>query len=267
MDCRRLLVVILILLAPAAQAGLSQRVVDIPTRPGVTQRFLLITPEQPRAAVILFSGGHGGLKISDSGAFAWGGGNFLVRSRDTFARQGLVVAVVDAPSDRPNLDRFRQTARHATDIKTLIAWLRKETGLPVWLIGTSRGTQSVAYLSTAIAAPAGPDGIVLSSSILNDEHERAVPEMPLNRLTMPVLVVHHKDDGCFKCLFRDMPRLMSRLEKLERKELLVFTGGRDEGNPCKARAHHGYNGIEQNVVERIASWIQTENDRLAAKRN
>ena len=29
----------------------------------------------------------------------WGDKNFLVRSRDMFAAQGLMVAVVDAPSD------------------------------------------------------------------------------------------------------------------------------------------------------------------------
>ena len=36
----------------AASAQVSQRVVDIPTRQGVTQRFVLLTPKQPKAAVI-----------------------------------------------------------------------------------------------------------------------------------------------------------------------------------------------------------------------
>ena len=31
---------------------------------------------------------------------AWGAGNFLVRTRDAFAAQGLMVAVIDAPSDQ-----------------------------------------------------------------------------------------------------------------------------------------------------------------------
>jgi len=36
---------------------------------------------------------------------------------------------------------------------------------------------------------------------------------------------------------------------------LVFKGGNDVGDPCQARAHHGFNGIEREVVDRIAAWI------------
>jgi hypothetical protein len=31
--------------------------------------------------------------------------------------------------------------------------------------------------------------------------------------------------------------------------------GLGEGDPCEAFAHHGYNGIERDVVARIAAWI------------
>ena len=79
----------------------AQRVVDIPTRPGVTQRMIVITPEKPMAAVVLFAGGHGGLQISPEGIMKWGDGNFLVRTRQMFASKGLTVAVVNAPSNRP----------------------------------------------------------------------------------------------------------------------------------------------------------------------
>ena len=260
---------LLVVVTLPAFADLSQRVVDIPTRSGVTQRFLLVTPATPKAAAILFAGGHGGLQITSSGEFGWGGGNFLVRSRERFAEQGLVVAVVDAPSDHqrePYLNGFRQTPEHAADIQAVIAWLRAETKLPVWLIGTSRGTQSVGYLATALAGPAGPDGVVLTSSILTDPKERAVPEMPLEKLNMPVLVVHHEQDGCGKCRFSDMPALMKRIDTLDRKELIVIRGGRNEGDPCQARAYHGFNGLEQDVVTRIDSWIDGEDQLLAQRR-
>jgi len=269
MHCRGILFLAVTLLVSPAWADTAQRVVDIPTRPGVTQRFVLLTPEKPMAAVVLFAGGHGGLQINNNGAFGWGGGNFLVRSRDKFADQGLVVAVVDAPSDRqrpPYLSGYRQTDEHVADIQAVIAWLRKETNLPVWLVGTSRGTQSVGYLATAIPAPAGPDGIVLTASILEDRNSRAVPEMPLDKLDMPVLVVHHEEDGCNKCRFSDMSKLMTKLGKLERKELLSFKGGRNEGDPCEARAYHGFNGLEPEVVARIAGWLNTENIRLAQRK-
>ena len=260
---------LLVMFALPAVADFPQRVVDLPTRSGVTQRFLLVTPPSPKAAVILFAGGHGGLQITSSGEFGWGAGNFLVRSRERFAEQGLVVAVVDAPSDRqrePYLNGFRQTAEHAADIQAVIAWLRAETKLPVWLIGTSRGTQSVGYLATALTGPAAPDGVVLTSSILTDPKERAVSEMPLEKLDMPVLVVHHEQDGCSKCRFSDVPALMQRLAALNRKELIAVHGGRSEGDPCQARAYHGFNGLEQDVATRIGSWIDGEDLLLAQRR-
>ena len=114
--------------AGAAQAELSQRVVEIPTRPGVTQRFVLLAPAKPKAAIILFAGGHGGLQIRDDGSYGWGKGNFLVRSREHFAERDLVVAVLDAPSDRqsaPFLGGFRQTPQHAEDVRAVVAWLRE----------------------------------------------------------------------------------------------------------------------------------------------
>lgn len=38
----------------------------------------------PRAVVVLFAGGHGGLKISPAGTLGWGTGNFLLRPRQLF---------------------------------------------------------------------------------------------------------------------------------------------------------------------------------------
>jgi len=109
--------------------------------------------------VVLFAGGHGGLQIADNGQWKWGGGNFLVRSRQLFAEHDLLVAVVDAPSDRqtpPHLSGFRQTREHVADIKAVMAWLREHVKVPVWLIGTSRGTQSAAFLATQLRGPDGP---------------------------------------------------------------------------------------------------------------
>jgi pimeloyl-ACP methyl ester carboxylesterase len=242
----------------AAASAQSEQVIDVTTRPGVTQRFLYRAAADARAAVILFAGGNGGLQIADDGALGWGSGNFLVRSRELFAAQGLAVVVVDAPSDRqspPFLGGHRQRAEHAADVKAVIAWLRQKSPRPVWLVGTSRGTQSVAYVATQLADGGGPDGIVLTATVLVDRRSRPVPDMPVDILRIPVLVVHHERDTCRVTRFDDVPRLMERLASNPRSELIVFSGGMNQGDPCLARAHHGFNGIEQQVVERIAAWI------------
>lgn len=245
--------------AVAAAAQTRQQVIDVPSRPGVTQRMLVLMPPQaPKAALVLLAGGHGGLLIGPDGELQWGKGNFLVRSRQLFVEQGFAVAVVDAPSDRqgpPYLAGFRQTPEHAADLKAVIAWLRQNANAPVWLVGTSRGTQSAAYVATELNGPEGPDGVVLSASVLVDRNSRAVPYMPLERIKVPVLVVHHEQDGCRVCPFSEVPYLMRKLDNASRKQLLSFTGGRSEGDPCEARAHHGFNGIEPEVVRQMAAWM------------
>ena len=245
-------------IATIGQAQVNQRVVDIPTRPDVTQRFVLLTPQQPGAAVVLFAGGHGGLQILPTGTFKWGEGNFLVRSRQLFAEQNLMVIVLDAPSDRqssPYLNGFRQKREHVADIKTVIAWSRERAKVPVWLVGTSRGTQSAAFAATQLTGPEGPDGLVLTSTILKDRGERPVCDLDLGKLKIPVLVVHHEYDDCGSCAFMDLPRLMERLRHLPKKELLAFKGGESLGNPCEPSAYHGFNGIEGEVVAKTAQWI------------
>lgn len=249
---------LLLALVAFASLAASAQVFDVPTRDGVTNRILYIAPAQPKATLLLFAGGHGGLQLSPSGSMSWGSGNFLVRSRQLFVDQGIAVMVVDAPSDRqspPFLAGFRQTPSHAADVKALIAWARSKSKAPVWLVGTSRGTQSAAYLATELQGADGPDGIVLTSSILADPRGRPVPAMPLDRIRAPVLVVHHEQDGCSYCQFSDVPPLMNRLTNAKRKDLLAFKGGQTRGDPCEAYSHHGYLGQEAEVVAKTVEWI------------
>lgn len=242
-----------------AWAQVKEHAVDIPTRAGVTLRFLLAVPDNPKAAVILFSGGHGGLQIKDNGSLAWGNNNFLVRNRRNFAAHGLMVATVDAPSDRqrpPYLTGFRQTPEHVADIKALIGWLKQQANIPVWLVGTSRGTQSAGFAATQLPKEdGGPDGLVLTATVLLDPKGRPVPAMDLEKIAIPVLVAHHRHDGCWACLYSDLPRLMKKLTRAKKTELLTFEGGMNRGDPCEALAYHGFNGLDADVVGRIATWI------------
>lgn len=242
-----------------AWAQSPPQVVDLPTRSGVTQRLLVLEPAVPPKAVVLnFAGGHGGLQIGPSGAMAWGEGNFVVRTRQLFAEHGLVVAVVDAPSDKqspPYLSGKRQTPEHAADIGAAIAWARQKYQRPVWLVGTSRGTQSAAYLATELQGTQGPDGVVLTSSIATDPKGRSLNAMPLDKIRIPVLLVHHEQDGCSLCAFSDAQAIVPKLVNAPRKELLSVSGGITRGDPCEAFAHHGFNGIELDVVRQIGAWI------------
>ncbi|MEX3927658.1 alpha/beta hydrolase [Paraburkholderia sp. BR10936] len=246
-----------------AHAQSAPKVVDIPTRPGVTQRFLFIAPAAPKAAAILYAGGHGGLQLDPQGNFGWGANNFLVRSRMLFVDDGVAVAVIDAPSDRqspPYLDGFRLTPEHAEDARAVIAWLREQLHVPVWLVGTSRGTQSVAAIAIALAndsnPSAGPDGIVLTSTILRENRGGdPVTGMKLSALEIPVLVVHNKDDACKVCPVSETDTLMQKLTQSPGTKLMLVSGGTSRGDPCGAYAYHGFNGIESEVAHGITAWM------------
>jgi dienelactone hydrolase len=247
------------LLACTAAYAQPERVVDLPTRPGVTQRFLFSASSNAKAAVILFAGGHGGLQILPTGKLGWGRNNFVVRNRSLFAEHGLAVATIDAPSDRqssPYLGGFRQRSEHVADVEAIIAWMKQQSNVPVWLVGTSRGTQSAGYIAVESAGTqGGPDGLVLTAAILTDEKSRAVPNMNIGKVTVPVLVVHHREDGCRHCAYSDMPKLMNRLTSASRKELITIDGGTNVGDPCEAQAYHGFDGRDEEVVKVIAKWI------------
>ena len=46
---------------------MTTTVVDVPTRPGVTQRFLYVCPDAPVATIVSLAGGDGVLGILDDG--------------------------------------------------------------------------------------------------------------------------------------------------------------------------------------------------------
>lgn len=247
-----------LMLAVTPAFAQTQQVVDLPTR-GVTERMLVIAPDAPKAAVVLMTGGPGRVKITDNGGIR-NEGNFLVRSRRLFVQQGLATLVLDAPGDKSAgmMVAFRESGDHVTDLAAVIEWARAKWHKPVWLVGTSRGTQSVAYAAVELAGDArGPDGIVLTSSILERtrrENGAPVQDLALGRIKVPVLVVHHENDPCWACQPARVREIMAKLPPATSK-LVMASGGESTGDPCEAFSHHGYNGIEGTVVTAISAFI------------
>jgi len=143
----------------------------------------------------------------------------------------------------------------------VIATLRAEAAVPVWLVGTSMGTVSAASATARLAGAGGPDGLVLTSTVTRQGRERpeSVGDVRLKDIRVPTLVVHHRDDACRSTPYADTPALMRDLGSAPRRELLTFSGGDPpQSGPCDARAAHGYLGLDTEVVAAIAKWITTE---------
>jgi alpha/beta superfamily hydrolase len=251
----------LLAVAPAFAQSALPNVADIPTRPGVHVRVEITPPPgDARGILVLFAGGNGILAIAPDGSLTSGRGNFLIRTRAAFAKAGFWTVAFDAPSDRqtaPYLGGVRQTDAHVADIKATMAWLRaRAPNLPVWLVGTSRGTQSVAYVATQMRrTEGGADGIVLTSTIFSDDRSRAVPATALDRIDVPTLFVHHRRDACRLCDFATAESTLARVSSAPRKKLIAMDGGITQGDPCEAFAYHGFNGIEAQTIAAIVDWI------------
>lgn len=245
--------------APGAAAADKVKVVKLRTRGDVVQRFIVITPADPVAAVILFPGGSGKVPV---GKLKKGGltdsGNFLVRSRYRFAAAGLVTAVVDRPSDEPSgMDAmFRSGEHHAADIAAVVEDLKRRAGLPVWLVGTSAGTESAASVGVRLQDRIA--GVVLTSSVTEETARHfSVLDLGIEKLAVPVLVVAHRTDACFVTPPGGANRIMEALSASRRKRLLYFEGGDPpRSDPCQALSAHGFLGIEDDVVEAIAEFIK-----------
>ncbi len=236
---------------------------QIPTRPGVTQPFLWEAPVAPKAAVILFAGGDGavGVGVKDGQPFTKAGGNFLVRSRHKLADKGLFVVTIDAPSDQDGIldPAFRTSQKHADDVAALVAWIKAKINLPVWLVGTSMGTLSAANGAARLGA--GIDGLILTSTVTKAGKKATaafsgVLGSDLDKVVVPVLVMSHRNDGCYITPPEANTDIIAALTASPRKEIRWIEGGLDpKSEPCQAFAQHGYYGVEDQAVEAIASFI------------
>lgn len=245
--------------APAFAA--TDEFADIDTRPGVTVGLMTTKPAgDPVAAAILLIGGDGKLGL-------WRGGgarsrNFLVRARGLFAERGVLTIAVDVPSDRrqDGLDGFRGSEEHRADMAAVLSWVRGRTGAPVWLIGASRGTVSMGHVAGKLPI----DGAVFTATVVRASRRRPPTALDgdLESIRAPVLVVHHREDGCVVTPVDRLDRLTRRLTGATKVETLLFEGGRPaESEPCQARSPHGFFGIEGRVTEAIVGWMRANGPR------
>lgn len=198
-------------------------------------RAVLIKPNAPRASVILLPGGDGAIRAGEHGDIHGLRGNQLVRTRNSYAAQGLAVLVADVD----------------TDLKSAVDYMAA-IKRPVTVIATSRGTIRAAE---GIARGARPDAVVLTSGFLSPDSGSSSNVMSIlgSPAALPrTLVIHHRQDGCRFTL----PAGVDPFIKWSggRARVSWLDGGANAGDPCQARGHHGFNGLDGQVVGLAASF-------------
>lgn len=258
----------------AQQDGNCGRVVKLNSHGDSTTEYTLSgVAESATAALVLLPGGGGFLEFDGQGCPQSPKGNSLVRKQALFHENGLVTALVDAPSDyqgNEGLGGFRIAREHAEDIGRVIADMRKRTGLPVWLVGTSRGAISAANAASRLRGAEAPDGLVLTSPVTSGFEggrkrwvSQTVFSSDLDAIRMPVLVVVHAADKCVRTPPVLGPRII-RMTGSSREQAVTIVGGPgwsggESVEACKARSPHGFLEQEADVVAGIARFIRGGN--------
>ncbi len=234
---RRFLLVTLMLLSPLCLA--DEELISTARYPDgdIVPYILNSHPKSsPRYIIILFAGGTGIINPHiEDGKLVYGyKGNFLLRTRKWVVDDEFATVTTDSSQSKQRIQAVLD------DLTT------RFPNAQIYLMGTSNGTYDTMvladYLSDKIA------GEIHTSSL------GSISSFNAKKYKNRHLLVHHKQDGCSKTPFSSAEYSHEKFGN----ELIVMEGGTGQGDPCEARGHHGFNGIEQETISAIKQWIKRD---------
>lgn len=184
-------------------------------------------PANPKAGVVLIPGGDGHLGVRPDGTFSKGANNQLVRTRKAYVGAGIATLTIDT----------------GVDVAEAVKYMRS-IAKSVAVVATSRGS-----LRVAPALKGKPDAVVLTSSMLDKVQGAIGSPAALPR----TLVVHHRQDACRVTL----PSLVGPFKAWGGGKVTVAwkSGGIDQGDACRAKSFHGFNGLDGDIVATISRFV------------
>ncbi len=233
---------------------LVDEIVTLKTRGDARQSFLLATRRgaQPKVVALMFPGGAGLIGLPADANQLTRGSMFVMRTRDLFRDRETAVAVIDAPSDHQGGldDDFRSGREHAQDIAAVVEDLKRRfPSARLFLVGTSRGTVSVAHLGRALGLAV--DGVVLASTVFSGSRRDAgLRDFDFRTIGVPLLFVHHEKDGCWACPYAAV-RELGKVYPL----ITVKGGSPAQSGECEPLSAHGYFGKEVETVAAVKNWM------------
>ena len=213
--------------------------------------------QQPKALLIFIPGGAGyiGLRSGQTGhryAFF----RMLESLSDPKLTQGRMdVALLDSPGPMSPGQWFpsaRGAKDHLVRIASAVRFYKEKTGLPIWLMGHSNGgislTEYVKYArDQGTLAQLG--GLIMSGG--RNESDLTAP------LGIPVLFLHHSEDGCSFTKTSASLALFERVKTFNTAPTrynFVTESVSMMGDPCES-GRHMYHGGEKQAAQLIQDFV------------
>lgn len=192
----------------------APRLIQLETRDGIRNRLLILRPDNPVAAVILFPDGSGRLELTNIFNQPSIGHEKDVPSElmASLLGQDIMLILPDTPFDHSShlglngwhgSGIFRISADHARDIQEIVAFVRSRENIPVWLAGIRMGAFSAT--NAAIRLGHDVDGLIIAGGITQCPEQQTLrhlcPEglmgMDLFDVSVPTLVLSGGNDDPF----------------------------------------------------------------------
>lgn len=211
----------------------------------------------PKATILVVLGGGGAIGIKpETTALRNQTANMLKLLTDGTNSKGMInVAVFDSPHTLQQAGKGveniapRYAADHLVRVENVVRFYRGKVETPLWLMGHSNGTVSVAeFINRSPGNRKLIDGAILSGS----RNEARIS----GAIDFPVLFLHHENDGCSSTT---VAAARAHLEALRsrstaRTDFLLVRGGTAAGNPC-TDGHHMYREAFPEAASLIEGFV------------
>ena len=238
--------------APARAQLIAVPLPDSSSQP--TQTFLWKAKEA-RAVLIHIPGGEGvvGLTPNKPGLETFRS-KILTPLSDPSMTSGSISAVLfDSPYPMARTSAYpasRASPDHLRRIESVVAFYKERFGKPVWLMGHSNGSISVAEFIHTRSSVLG--GAIFAGS------RKELKVSPATAL--PILFLHHKHDACVDTDYRSARSAFDAVKssRMTNVAFVTLEGGSSlPGNECHTGGYHSFFGDEASAYRAIDEFIGT----------
>lgn len=253
---RRIVVITVMVLALVVSAFAGEyKVLD--SRPdGKARIYIDSKSKYADTAVILLPGGKGAGAITKlpDGTFKFSD-NYIVKEHKKFVDAGMIAVIMDTPTDAETglPDAYRKSDEQVKDMLAIFDAVKVKR---IFIVSFSRAGLSLTSLCSKISDKRLRGAVIVSTIQCKDY----CCENDLSKITIPMLFVQHKEDGCNLNSWDGAMEIYKEINKKNKNlQFITITEGKSpEGaDPCQTKSIHGFYGFEDGVTKQIINWITT----------